>query len=231
MGQLAIGRIESFSGQRPAAAALDVQREEWHEMRAASWREAQSDWKVQFGCLTALFGLVGLLVGVGLALDDLPSYHVGLEDVLEVVAGVVPWTSGGLLAGALLGVVVAGGNYLAARAAVQQRTPGEVALAREEFFVNGQYFSGALGSPSSRASTSRRTTETGQSVLTIVTQHPWRTRGSGGHVGDPGPAAAPRRRAAGCAADGGPAGGMKGALDKVWEGRSLRMSGAMVPGL
>jgi hypothetical protein len=69
MGQMAIGRIADFLASDRSLLRWTYSEEEWGEMRAASWREAQSEWKVQFGCLTALFGSVGLLVGSGLVMD------------------------------------------------------------------------------------------------------------------------------------------------------------------
>ncbi len=95
-------------------------------IRAGRWEEERSDWKMQFGCLTGLFGLVGALVGV-------MGYFSGELDPLVA-------TGAGLAFGAMVGGVVAVANHAGARAERGAGGPMMVALGIGEFAFDGEYF-------------------------------------------------------------------------------------------
>ena len=106
---------------------------EWQELRATAWREEKDDWKAQLGCLTALISLAGLLTGGLIGIEQ------GLGGLVDY--GLVGAAAGGL-AGGLIAGVVAAGNHLAARLDYDQSEPGQVALAPDEIYANGEYFKG-----------------------------------------------------------------------------------------
>ena len=114
--------------------------QEWQEIMGEKWEEAKGDWKLTAGCLTGLFGLVGLLVGLMIMADDMSSHQPFLETAIELISGGLIGTALGALAGALIGLPVARGNYLAARKLYRRSLPGQVAVAATEFYVNGHYF-------------------------------------------------------------------------------------------
>ena len=128
-----LGRIRAFLASNRPLLRWDYTPEEWREIREANWQEERGDWRIQFGCLAFLLGLVGLLVGAMVGFDE------GLEEAMIYgLAG----GGGGLLFGGLLGGVVAAGNHLAVRSAYHQAEPGIVALAPHEIYANDQYFRG-----------------------------------------------------------------------------------------
>ena len=104
---------------------------EWQQMKEAVWQEESGDWKVQWGCLTILLALAGLLAGLMIGLEEglLPAIGNGVAGALL-----------GGLAGFVIGAVVAGGNYWGARQAYQQKEPGQVALGPGEIYADGAYF-------------------------------------------------------------------------------------------
>ena len=106
---------------------------EWVQMKESLWQEEKGDWKIQWGCLTFLFALVGLLTGIMLGWED------GFLEVL--VNGFFGLVFGGL-AGTTLGILVAGGNYLGARQSYRQTEPGQVALGVDEIYASDEYFKG-----------------------------------------------------------------------------------------
>ena len=132
-GQWQLGRIRAFLTSNRPLLRWTYSPEEWQEIRDAAWQEQQGDWRVQLGCMTVIFGLIGLLIGGMIGLDE------GLEEaVLYGLAG----GFGGLLLGGVLGGAVAAGNYLAVRSAYRRTEPALVALAPHEIYANDQYFRG-----------------------------------------------------------------------------------------
>jgi len=107
--------------------------QEWAQVKSPAWQEAQEDWRPQWGCLTFLFALVGLLTG-------------GLVGAEEGLAEALRWglvgALGGAAAGGVMGAVVAGSNYVTARRAYRRSEPDPVALAPHELYANGEYFRG-----------------------------------------------------------------------------------------
>lgn len=133
LGLRQLSQIRAFLASNRPLLRWSYTLDEWRELREAAWQEQQGDWRIQLGCLTAIFGLVGLLVSAMVGFDE------GLEEaILYGLAG----GAGGLLFGGLLGGAVAGGNRVAARAAYRQTEPGLVALAPHEIYANDQYFRG-----------------------------------------------------------------------------------------
>ncbi len=128
-----LGQIRTFLASDRPLLRWSYTPEEWREIREANWQEERGDWRIQFGCLAFLLGLVGLLVGAMVGFDE------GLEEAMIYgLAG----GGGGLLFGGLLGGVVAAGNHLAVRSAYHQAEPGIVAMAAHEIYANDQYFRG-----------------------------------------------------------------------------------------
>lgn len=108
--------------------------EEWREIKEAMWQDEKSDWQIQLGCLTVLFGLIGLLVGAMIGAD---------EGLAEAITGGIGGAGLGVLIGGVIGAAVAGGNHLASRRAYYGRPqPGMVALAPQEIYANNAYFKG-----------------------------------------------------------------------------------------
>jgi len=137
---------------------------EWQEIKEAKWQEEKGDWRVQWGCLTAILGLAGLLAGLFIAADDISSSLFTLEAAIELATGALGGAAIGALAGGVIGAVVAGGNYLGARNDYRQPTPGHVALAPKEFYANDGYFT-ANGNAITRVELTRGK----PTILTIVT--------------------------------------------------------------
>ena len=106
---------------------------EWDQLRKSLWQEEKGDWKITFGCLTALFALVGVLTGIMVGWED------GFSGI--ITNGLAGLIFGGL-AGIILGFLVAGGNYLGAQQSYRQSKPGQVALGAHEIYANGSYFKG-----------------------------------------------------------------------------------------
>jgi hypothetical protein len=133
LGRWQLGQIRAFLASNRPVLRWRYTPEEWREIREAAWQEERGDWRVQLGCLTFIFSLIGLLVGGAVGADE------GLnEAIIYGLSGGL----GGLLLGGLLGGAVATGNYLATRSAYRQTEPGIVALAPHEIYANDQYFRG-----------------------------------------------------------------------------------------
>jgi len=137
---------------------------EWQEIKEAKWQEEKGDWRVQWGCLTAILGLAGLLAGLFIAADDVSSSLFTLEAAIELATGALGGAAIGAIAGGVIGAIVAGGNYLGARNDYRQPTPGHVALAPKEFYANDGYFK-ANGNAITRVELTRGK----PAILTIVT--------------------------------------------------------------
>lgn len=133
-----ITRIKAFLASERPLIRWTYTPEEWEELKKMQWDEEKGDWKIQLGCLTFLFGLAGLLAGLLIAASEssLDSYTL----IGELIFGGLSGATIGAAAGGAIGLAVAGGNYLSARKAYLQPTPGEVALGATEFYANGQYF-------------------------------------------------------------------------------------------
>ncbi|MBN1316420.1 MAG: hypothetical protein JXA42_13175 [Anaerolineales bacterium] len=130
-GMVQASRIEQFLASDRPVIRWQYTPQEWHEIKEGVWREDRTDWRIQWGCLTFLFGLIGLLVGV----------LVGAEEgLLEAVSGGLVGAVLGSATGGVIGGAVGIGNYLATKYAYQRNQPGEVALAPDEFYVNDSYF-------------------------------------------------------------------------------------------
>jgi hypothetical protein len=126
MGQTQVKQIQDFLASDRPLLRWTYTQAEWEAIKSGQWEETKGDWKLALGCLTSIFGLVGLLVGIlGMASGEINPF---------VSTGV------GVILGGLIGGVVAGGNYLAARREYLQSDPCQVVLAPTEFFYNGQYF-------------------------------------------------------------------------------------------
>lgn len=106
---------------------------EWQQLKEPLWQEEKDDWKVQFGCLTFLLALTGLLTGIMLGWED---------GVLAVVThGLGGLILGGLI-GAVCGTLVAGSNYWSTRQMYKNPEPGLVALGIHEVYASNDYFKG-----------------------------------------------------------------------------------------
>ncbi len=114
---------------------------EWRQQREAAWQEQSGDWKLQLGLMTLIFGLVGLLAGVMIGLDE--------NVTAAVVTGALGLLLGGL-AGALMGAAVAGGSALSSLQEYREAEPGQVALGAGEIYANDDYFRSDGGSSTIR---------------------------------------------------------------------------------
>jgi len=133
LGLRQVGRARAFLASDRPLVRWTYSQAEWDQLKESLWREEKGDWKVQWGCLTVLLALAGLLTEVMLGWED------GFFDV--IISGSIGLVLGGL-AGAVLGMLVAGGNYVGARQSHKQTTPGQVALGVDEIYASGEYFKG-----------------------------------------------------------------------------------------
>lgn len=131
--RIQVAQIRAFLSSNRPLIRWQYTAKEWRAVKEARWHEAESDWRVQLGCLTVLFAVIGALVGGLLGLDESIEQAL-LFGLMGAVAGAV--------IGALIGVVVGGGNHLTARLARRDPTVPLVALAPHEIYANGQYFRG-----------------------------------------------------------------------------------------
>ncbi len=106
---------------------------EWQLIRETIWQGERGDWKIQWGCLTLLLGLAGMLTGVMLGMEG---------GILDAITQGLIGLALGSLAGGALGALVAGGNFLGARQAYQREEPGQVALGPNEIYFSDDYFAG-----------------------------------------------------------------------------------------
>jgi hypothetical protein len=133
LGQIKARQMNAFLHSARPLLRWSYTPEEWRPIRETRWQEEREDWRVQLGCLTLLFGVVGLLTGLLIGAE---------EGLMEAIEGSMAGTLLGGAVGGLIGGAVAGGNHLAARKAYRQATPEEVALAPHEILANGEYFKG-----------------------------------------------------------------------------------------
>ncbi len=124
-------RIHAFLRSERPLIRWTYSQTEWKQIKAAEWDENQGDWKVQWGCLSALLALAGMLTGIMLGVGEGVGLLVGSALVGLLLGG---------LAGGVLGGLVAGGNHLGVWLSYRQETPGQVALGRGEVFVIDDYF-------------------------------------------------------------------------------------------
>jgi predicted lipid-binding transport protein (Tim44 family) len=133
LGFFQIKRIKAFLESDRPLVRWTYSETEWKQYKEIIWQGEVGDWKVQFGCLTFLLALAGMLAGMMIGLD---------EGFLEsLTTGLVGLLLGGLF-GATIGALVAGGNFWGARQAYRQSEPGQVALGANEIYANGDYFKG-----------------------------------------------------------------------------------------
>jgi hypothetical protein len=138
-GQHQVGQIRNFlESDRPQVRWTYTQAE-WTAMREARWQEAREQLFLPLGCLAFLFGIAGLLVGGALAVDQVSSSNLDLEEWLTIALGGVAGALAGGLAGGLMGGVVTLGNWLAALQSYRQIEPGAVALNEQEIYALGRY--------------------------------------------------------------------------------------------
>ena len=119
-------QIAGFAGSDRPMVGWTYAPEEVARIRAERWEDERADWRLQFGCLTGLFGIVGVLVGI-------MGYFSGELDPLVA-------TGTGLAFGATVGGVVAAANHAGARAERGATGPMAVALGIGEFTFDGEYF-------------------------------------------------------------------------------------------
>ena len=163
-GLAQVRQIEAFLASDRPLIRWTYTPAEWQEIKEVKWQEEKEDWKVQWGCLTALFGLAGLLAGLFIATDDISSSLFTLEAAIELAIGGLGGAAIGALAGGAIGAVVAGGNHLAARRAYRRLTSDHVALGAKEFYANAGYFTA-----NGNAITHVELTRGNPTILTIVT--------------------------------------------------------------
>jgi hypothetical protein len=132
-GQVKAWRMATFLRSQRALISWSYTDEEWEQIKEARWQEEHTDWRVQLGCLTGLFSLIGLLTGLMLGAE---------EGWAEAITSGLVWGAAWTAAGGLIGGVLAGGSHLAAYLAYRDLVPGQVALAPDEILANGDYFRG-----------------------------------------------------------------------------------------
>lgn len=159
-------QIQSFlAGDRPVVR-WTYNPVETRRIRAERWQDERVDWKVQLGCLTGLFGLVGALVGVlGYFSGDLnPLAPLGI----------------GVALGFIVGGAVAAANHAGALAERAAAGPLVVALGVGEFVFDGDYFRerGAEHVIESvrLSETARGDDGTGSDLVIETWSHPWYQR-------------------------------------------------------
>jgi len=140
LGELQRRRIVAFLASDRPLVRWTFTSAEWREIVDVKWEDEKGDWKTMWGCLTGLFGLVGLLVGLAIAAGETSFSPPILDAVVETVSGGLIGMALGAIVGAAIGLAVAGGNYLALRTMHDRSVPGQVALAPTEFYANGEYF-------------------------------------------------------------------------------------------
>ncbi len=127
---LTTAKMKDFLRHR-ALVQWSYSEEEWKIMRETLWQEEKGDWRVQLGCLTFLFALVGLLTGGMIGAD---------EGIPEALAGAVIGLLAGLIPGAVIGAVVSRVNHLIRRRNYADPLPAHVALGVQEVLFNDEYF-------------------------------------------------------------------------------------------
>ncbi|MEZ4527617.1 MAG: hypothetical protein R2941_16990 [Desulfobacterales bacterium] len=130
---LIASRMKDFLGSNRVLVQWSYSSEEWKQMREDIWQEEKGDWRIQLGCLTVLFGVVGLLTGGMIGADE-----GGAEALIGALTGFLA----GLAPGAVIGTVVSRINLLISRRAHADRIPAHVALGHQEILFNDEYFRG-----------------------------------------------------------------------------------------
>ena len=133
LGLNQIRKIKEFLESDRPLVSWTYSEAEWKQYKEIVWKGETGDWKIQFGCLTFLLALAGMLTGMLIGLDG------GLLEAVRIT--LIGLLSGGLF-GAMLGILVAGGNLWGARQAYRQKEPGQVALGPNEIYANYDYFRG-----------------------------------------------------------------------------------------
>ena len=133
LGLYQIRKIKAFLESDRPLLRWTYSEAEWKQYKEIVWQGETGDWKVQFGCLTFLLALAGMLTGLLVGLDG------GFLEAARV--SFIGLLLGGLF-GAALGVLVAGGNFWGARQAYRQKEPGQVVLGSNEIYANYDYFRG-----------------------------------------------------------------------------------------
>ena len=133
IGRVKVRQMEAFLSSERPLVRWQYTPAEWQAISEARWEDEKEDWKPQLGCMSGLFGLIGLLTGLLLGMEE------GLWEA--VVAGLGGAALGAAI-GALIGAAVAASSHLSARKAYRNPVPGLVALAPHEVLANGDYFRG-----------------------------------------------------------------------------------------
>jgi len=126
-------RMENFLSSSRVLVQWSYSPEQWKQMRESVRQEAKGDWRIQMGCLTVLFGIVGLLTGVMIGAD---------EGFTEAVIGGLIGLLAGLAPGAVIGTVVSRINIIISRGSYADNIPAHVALGHQEILFNDEYFRG-----------------------------------------------------------------------------------------
>lgn len=126
-------RMKDFLSSGRVLVQWSYSPEEWRQIRESVWQEEKGDWRIQLGCLTVLFGIVGLLTGVMIGAD---------EGFAEAVNGGLIGLVSGLAPGAVIGTVVSRINLIISRRAYADNVPARVALGHQEILFNDEYFRG-----------------------------------------------------------------------------------------
>jgi hypothetical protein len=131
LGIRKVQRIREFLNSSRPIIRWTYSATEWRQIREQNWQEVSQDWKIQWGCLSFLLGLVGLMTGAMLGLGD----GLGKLSLWALIGLVI-----GFGTGLLIGGIVAGGNHLSSWLAYRQEEPVEVALGVGEIFNGYDYF-------------------------------------------------------------------------------------------
>ncbi|MCU0241699.1 MAG: hypothetical protein MUF51_04680 [Vicinamibacteria bacterium] len=130
-GATHVRRIREFLASDRPIVRWTYSPGEWETVRTLRFNESKGDWKLQLGCASALFALIGLLTG-GL---------IGLEQGAgEGLLGAIIGTAVGLAIGIGLGGSIALGSHLVLRRARANVHAEHVALGPHEYYANGEYF-------------------------------------------------------------------------------------------
>ncbi len=133
LGRRQITQIRAFLNSDRPVLRWNYTPEEWRQLKEITWQEEKGDWQLQLGCLTAIFGLVGLLVGAMIGFE---------EGLTELFLNGFGGAGIGVTVGGAIGVAVASSNYVASRWSYHRVEPGPVALAPHEIYANDVYFRG-----------------------------------------------------------------------------------------
>ncbi len=133
MGARGQRRARRFLRSARLLAAWVYTPAEWKQLQDQRWADERDDWKLQWGGLAVIFGLMGTLLCALIGWEEgLPEAAIGA--VLGAVAGAA--------VGSVLALGVAGGGHWAARRASRRLGPVVVALGCCEVYDGTQYFGG-----------------------------------------------------------------------------------------